>query len=125
MANYYEEEIIKEKEYENNQDIELLFFKNATTIEKEAFKDCHHLKKVGFDSNLNISKRVIESRAFANCYELKELHFLFKGPYDEIDIADDAFIGNKNRITFYVPVFGNKDVERYAKKHNYKVRTFL
>ncbi len=125
MANYYEEELIKEKEYENNQEIETLFFKNTKTIGKEAFKDCHQLKSVMFDLNLNISKRVIESKAFANCYKLKEIHFLFKSPDDEIDIADDAFIGNGNRIIFYVPVFGNKDVERYVKKHNYKMRTFL
>ena len=113
-----EDEIVKARSYCDNQDIEEVCFKNALFVGPGAFanssiKDA----KFGFD----ITR--ISHGAFENCKSLTDVWFAIIDVNKIIEIADDAFRGCEQPITFHIfaSALKHKYLNDYAKKHGFKV----
>ena len=116
--------VIREGQFENNQEIEEVVLPNATKLEVAAFKNCHSLRRVVF--GFEVDNFVIEDGAFDCCNDLTDIDFMIKAKNPTIKISEEAFRTTCRKITFHVPVHIHyKYLEEYAKKHNYKVKEHL
>lgn len=113
-----EDEIIKARSYCDNQDIEEVCLNNALFVGPSAFanssiKDA----KFGFD----ITR--ISHGAFADCKSLTDVWFAIIDVNKIIEIADDAFRGCEQPITFHIfaSALKHKYLNDYAKKHGFRV----
>ena len=118
------ESVIKEGQFENNQEIESVKLPNPVRIGPAAFKDCRSLQSVDFD--FGSGEIIIEYGAFDCCVNLKDIHFMFK-PETKIVIDDEAFRNTPQQITFHVPAYKETfaGLEEFAKKHNYLIKRHL
>ena len=111
------DKIIKESQYANNQLVSRFIFPYATSIGVSAFKDCRSLTHICFGFDL----KSIDFGAFDGCIALKDIDFMVKDENDVISISEDAFRNTNQEITFNIPLFGNKSLEEYAKRHRFNI----
>lgn len=116
--------VIKEGQFENNQEIESVRFPNPVKIGIAAFKDCRSLKSIDFD--FGDGDITIEAGAFDCCINLKDVYLMVK-PETNITIDKDAFGNNEQQITFYVPAYKEvfKGLQEFAKLPNFKIKRQL
>ena len=112
--------LIKCDEYRDNHDVETIALHNAIVVSSGgAFKNCTNLREVFF--GVDISR--IGHGTFANCTSLTDVWFPIIDEGKIIEIANDAFRGCPNKITFHIfaTALKNKYLNEYAKKHGFKV----
>lgn len=112
------DEVIKQDQFSNRQDIEEIIFTDVIRVEPNAFKDCRSLSRITFNSD-NTKNIVIESGAFTNCDNLKIIDLLSLNKNTVIYFSNDAFRNTHQRIFFRKPMFGFEYLDEYIKKHNY------
>ena len=116
---HIDDEFVKAYAYQNNQEIEEVGMINTMVIfSAGAFRNCQSLKSVYF--GLDISR--IGNGTFIDCKNLRDVWFAIIDEDKIVEIADDAFDGCKD-ITFHIfaTAINNKYLNRYAKKHGFKV----
>lgn len=114
------EEFVRPGEHRNNKDIESVSMVNAMVVfSGGAFENCSNLDTIYF--GLDITR--IGNRTFANCSSLKDVWFAITDKDKIIEIAEDAFDGCRQPITFHIfaSAIDNPCLNKYAKKHGFRV----
>ena len=112
------DEIVKAYTYYDNQDVEEVCFQNAFFVGPSAFaKSSIKDAKFGFD----ITR--ISHGAFADCKSLTDVWFAIIDANKIIEIADDAFRGCEQPITFHIfaSALKHKYLNDYARRHGFRV----
>ena len=118
------EEFIRPGEHRNNKDIESVSMVNTMVVfSGGAFENCSNLDTIYF--GLDITR--IGNRTFANCSSLKDVWFAITDKDKIIEIAEDAFDGCEQPITFHIfaSAIDNLSLNRYAKKHGFRVVSMI
>ena len=119
-----EKEFIKAHEFENNKEItEVDLFNTMVIFSNKAFANCENLKNVYF--GLDITR--IGNGTFENCKNLTDVWFAITDKEKFIEIAEDAFWGCKQQITFHIfaSARDNKYLNDYARRHGFRVEGML
>ena len=115
-----EEAFIKPFAFQGNHEIEEVDLFNVMAISSsEAFSNCENLRSVYF--GLDITR--IGNRTFVNCKNLTDVWFGITDKNKFIEIAEDAFYGCEQQITFHIfmSAIDNKYLNNYARRHGFKV----
>ena len=115
-----EEAFVKPFEFEGNNDFKEVDLFNVMAISSSrAFANCENLENVYF--GLDITR--IGNQTFAHCKNLTDVWFAITDKDKFIEIAEDAFYGCEQQITFHIfaSAIDNKYLNNYARKHGFKV----
>lgn len=116
---YLKEQFVEKYSHENDKELETVAMEDAIFVGADAFRGCESLTDAYF--GFDITR--ISHGAFIDCKSLKDVWFAIIDKDKIVEIAEDAFDGCNQDITFHIfgTAIDNKYLNSYARRHHFRV----